>query len=85
MHIYLGHNTDNGISWCSPVLDNSHCCDNGHLLGCLINKVRANIQLPYKACFEGAQFKRRWDQLMYGSRMLLRETHTLMPPGITEH
>ena len=45
------------------------CCYNSHLL---FNKVRANMQLPYEACFGGTELDRGWDQLMYGSLTLLR-------------
>ena len=38
----------------------------------LLNKVGANMQLPYKAHFGGAKFGRGWDQLMYGSLTLLQ-------------
>ena len=36
------------------------------------------MQLPYKARFGGAKFRRGWNQLMYGSSTLLRGAHKLL-------
>ena len=54
------------------------CYDNSDVLGWLLDKVGADIQLPVKVRFGGTKFDRGWTQLTYGSSMLLCGTHKLL-------